>query len=565
MRGADGVSRRRFTLDGNTFDLEDRGGNITVKGHWQDFGKCGECPAKAEVALQAALAKVSGKLTEQTEIIPATTQSYGPAGAIVYQPMKLMDLLQNLSKTYNSLLDKAKVPEALWKPQDELSPEDKNFFVRDGTGVISGALDQTIEEVTDLPQLVGLGLSVVSDPQGAYDQLSTFAQNMSWQKAKDFATEAAKSTIQFDNLTSPKSEYQRYGTGRIGVTVVKLATTGGAATFLLLVKKTPDLLALWTRLIKKMQDLNWSDADIARFKYDFQTTEDILKRFDADEFDFDASKAFDENKILRRNADNLTALTNIKSLLPADGSMTMDDIKAALTKSDSKQSTLTDLEGYLKNGNLDEARKLVDKGVSYASALPKPLPYTEIGLIHNTAIDNFVTQRQAARQAIQDLTSTGDAYKTARQAKISEIIGYSEQIAESVADASFIKDGFERVDELLAEALPGSGKSGKFDRLYRNPQTGEWKVVECKGGTSQPGGRRRKADGTNNEQGTEDYIRSIIEDLTAPGSTITASQRDLLGQLQSAIDGGKAQSYLLRQPFDDATGELKQARLSTIF
>ncbi|GAB3715596.1 hypothetical protein GCM10027592_56290 [Spirosoma flavus] len=438
--------------------------------------------------------------------------------------------------------------------------------MRDGTGVISGALDQSIEEIKDIPGLVGLGLTLVSDPQGAYDQLSSFAQSMSWDKAKEFAIEAAKSTIQYDNLTNPQAEYQRYGTGRVGVTIVKLAATGGATKLLTLVKKTPDLLALWTRLVKKMQDLNWSQADIDRFRYDFQTVEDILKRFDSGEFDFDASKAFDENKILRRNADNLTGLTNIKGFLPSDGSITLEDVKAVLTKSDSKQSTLNDLEGYLKEGKLDEAKKLVEKGVSYTSALPKPLPYTEVGTIRNTDIDNFVTQRQAARQAIQDLTSTGDAYKTARQAKITEIGGFSEKIAETAADAYFISDGFERVDDLLATALPGGGQSGKFDRLYRNSSTGEWKVVECKGGTSQPGGRRRNSvvPPTTNEQGTEDYIRSIIEDLRA-NSAISPNQTDLLDELILALNGGKAKSYLLRQPFDDATGALKQTRLSTIF
>ncbi|MEZ4903852.1 MAG: hypothetical protein R2822_19920 [Spirosomataceae bacterium] len=90
-------------------------------------------------------------------------------------------------------MDKAKVPEAVWKPQEDLPAEEKDFFVQDKTRVISGALDQAAEEIKDIPELVGLGLKVVSDPVGAKDELISFAQNMSWQKAKDFAIEAAKS------------------------------------------------------------------------------------------------------------------------------------------------------------------------------------------------------------------------------------------------------------------------------------------------------------------------------------------------------------------------------------
>ena len=61
-------------------------------------------------------------------------------------------------------MDKAKVPEAVWKPQEDLPAEDKNFFVRDNIGVIAGSLDGVAAEATDKAQLVGLGLKLASDP-----------------------------------------------------------------------------------------------------------------------------------------------------------------------------------------------------------------------------------------------------------------------------------------------------------------------------------------------------------------------------------------------------------------
>ena len=129
-------------------------------------------------------------------------KTYGTAGVVSYSDMKLGDILKNLSKTYNSLVEKAKVPQAVWKLQEDLPAEDKNFFVQDKTGIISGVLDQGAEEVKDLPELVGMGLSLASVPEGAYNQLKSFAQEMDWEKAKDFAKEAAKQTIQYDNFVS---------------------------------------------------------------------------------------------------------------------------------------------------------------------------------------------------------------------------------------------------------------------------------------------------------------------------------------------------------------------------
>ncbi|WP_461086815.1 hypothetical protein, partial [Spirosoma flavus] len=114
----------------------------------------------------------------------------------------------------------------------------KDFFVRDGTGVISGALDQALEEAKDLPELVGLGLSVVSDPQGAWDQLVSFRQQMSWEKAKELGADLAKDAIQYENFEKG-GQYARYGTGRIGVVLGLAVTTGGLVA---MVKGAPEQL-----------------------------------------------------------------------------------------------------------------------------------------------------------------------------------------------------------------------------------------------------------------------------------------------------------------------------------
>lgn len=350
---------------GNQFKITTLNGNITVQGTWQTFGKCPTCPAIAEAALQAALNKAkakNGTITHQTKIIEAIAIPYGDPnspnflGNIAYSDMNLLDLLKNLSKSYNSLVDKAKVPEAVWKPQEDLPTEDKDFFVQDKTRVISGALDQAVEEIKDIPELVGLGLKVVSDPVGAKNELISFAQNMSWQKAKDFAIEAAKSAVQIDYLTNPKNEYKLYGTGRLGVSIVKLAAGGAALTTVAITKKAPDFLALWNRLRDKMDNLGWVKLDRDAFRADFENTEDLLNKFDDGTLDPQAWRLMKDTQSKKVHLPTLTKVTEL--LRDADfmaklqgGETTLTDIlkNAANPLDAGTASKLVTLTEHLEN------------------------------------------------------------------------------------------------------------------------------------------------------------------------------------------------------------------------
>ncbi|MFD2937696.1 hypothetical protein [Spirosoma flavum] len=100
------------------------------------------------------------------------------------------------------------------------------------------------------------------------------------------------------------------------------------------------------------------------------------------------------------------------------------------------------------------------------------------------------------------------------------VIESSEQIAEEMADIRFLQNGVQKMDL----SLPGAGKSGQFDRVYKNAD-GSWSVIECKGGESPLKGRT----GTNgyNQQGTKEYIQSIIDNLRASGKLTTAQLSEL--------------------------------------
>ena len=306
------VNDELIEIEGNQFILrKDNNNKITkVLGTWQTFDKCSTCPAEAEKALQAALAKATWPITKETVIIPTTTQTYGTAGSIVYSEMKLLDLLKNLSKTYNSLVDKAKVPEAVWKPQEDLPVEDKNFFLEDKTGVISGSLDGVAGELTDKAQLVGLGLQVVSDPEGAWQSLVSFKNSLDWNKAGSIAKTMAQGIVGYDAAEFDKGGiYAKHATGKVTGTITFNMVTGSIV--LSMVNEVPDLLILLSKVTKKLEDLNWAKADIDAFTWDFQKSEDLLKKFDSGEIDPSIWKELKEKKLSRISE---TVLVNFKKL-----------------------------------------------------------------------------------------------------------------------------------------------------------------------------------------------------------------------------------------------------------
>ncbi len=249
--GIDGIKRKTIIDAGNKFSLEDKNGDITVKGAWKSFPKCPTCGKVAEDALQNALTKArqkNGKITEKTNVVDKIKIPYGLAGNVTYTNMNVSDILKNMAETYNSLLEKARIPVEAWQPNGQ-------FYIRDETAVISGAIDQAIEETTETAQLVGLGLTLVSDPQGAYDQLSSFGNDlMDWEKAQGIGKELVKGAVFADEF-GKGGKYALHATGRAGVVIAKTVLTAGAA--IVIIKDAPGALrrAVLMKLLRsKLKD-----------------------------------------------------------------------------------------------------------------------------------------------------------------------------------------------------------------------------------------------------------------------------------------------------------------------
>jgi hypothetical protein len=207
-------------------------------------------------------------------------------------------------------VDKAKVPEAVWKPQEDLPAEDKNYVVRDNTGVIVGSLDGVAGEATDKAQLVGLGLKVVSDPQGAWNSLVSFKNSLDWSKAGSIAKTMAQGIVGYDAAEFDQGGiYAKHATGKVAGTITFNIVTGSIV--LGMVNKVPDLLALLSKVTQKLEVANWAKADIDAFTWDFQKAEDLLKKFDDGTLDPQAWKALSVHTVLRKDPAILQKATSV--------------------------------------------------------------------------------------------------------------------------------------------------------------------------------------------------------------------------------------------------------------
>ncbi len=202
--------------------------------------------------------------------------------------MDIGDLLTAVAKGYNDILAYSKVPVAVWQPQ-ALSPQDQDFPVREPSGIISGGIDGARDELAGKADLVGLVLTVISNPKKTAQDLANFAKGLDWNKAGGLAKTMAQGMVGYDAAEFNKGgAYTGHATGKVGGTLVVSGTTLLAA-----VVAVPDLFenmatklaALIAKIRTKLKSLNWADADIDKFVDDFGSSEDLLTKFDSGEID----------------------------------------------------------------------------------------------------------------------------------------------------------------------------------------------------------------------------------------------------------------------------------------
>ena len=217
--------------------------------------------------------------------------------------------------------------------------------------------DGARDEVAGTADLVGMALTVVSDPRQTAKQLKEFVTTLDWGKAGTLASgfaggiigldpEELKKGFEKDSVTGKYKypEYALHATGKVGGTLAVQAITGALIINIIeapkkLGKKIDDIAAILNKLKAKLKTLGWDDIKINKFADDFNGNENLLKRFDLEPSNADA---------LNPKAWDIMSDTKTKKLHPATLSKVTELLKDAdfMGKLQGGEATLKDI---LKN------------------------------------------------------------------------------------------------------------------------------------------------------------------------------------------------------------------------
>lgn len=247
---------------------EDASGHINITAAFDPKG-CSACASEAlsafNQAFQHAKDSNGGYLTLDGIAVPETKGSAAPLygmpgtnGGIEYEAMDLGDWLTTIAETYNEVLSSAKMPEKVWR-------SDLPSKVKDKTIVFSGAVDGVINEATEKAQLVGLALTVVSDPIGTAEKVGSFVTDLDWDDVDDLALAIGAGVTGFDqNAYDAGGDDRTHNYGQVAGT---LASTlgGGFVTEVVaspskIAAKLANVLALLDRLRPKLKNLSVEDV-----------------------------------------------------------------------------------------------------------------------------------------------------------------------------------------------------------------------------------------------------------------------------------------------------------------
>jgi hypothetical protein len=558
--------------------VEDSKGNLNITAEF-NATKCADCAISAkrvfDEAIAAYKAKNGGSIKQNTLVInqktPILSGVGGSNGGIFYQPMTIKEALVAIAHGYNSMVEKARVPIEVWQ-----NPANNDFPVKDKTGIISGSMDGVAENLVSTAQLGGqlveVGLTVISNPDKTMNDLADFVKSsqFDWSHSVDLTKTLAiglgQGVIGYDPDEFNKGgEYSLHASGKVAGTIAYEVATGGG--LFLMVKNAGKNLDDLIKEILEGLSKNWSAVDKTKFIQVFtystkeaqQKSMAILAEFKSGSLRADASKILWEWGNLSNKLNIQTNLSNIANKLAGidiNGTpVTIEmiaDVFNNKSQIDNAEGLIQQMSNALDANDIDGFKAALKGKITFTKTAQLGLPST---LTPPPSVTQaLLDARKAAQQTLQDLKSTGNALKDKVKDETQKIIKASEDMAETLSDWHFV-DGLklQKVEDLTY----GSGKSGFFDRLYKDTN-GNWIVVECKGGSSPLKGRKA-LDNTYNQQGTKQYIQSIIANMRANELKFPdpVEARKLINELENAVNfrnGKSLKSYELRQKFTSVQG-----------
>jgi hypothetical protein len=243
-------------------------------------GKSGQWnPSAAKPAFEAAFkeaikeaAREQGNTSYEPKINPAIKSKdekildsgWGglPTGVSPGIEYKGVDILEKIAagvKTFNEVVDNAKIPDEMWQ-----NPAADDFPVKDKISYPSGALNAGMSELKGSIETFGMIANAVMNPGETAKALGGFASGLaSWDGATQAAGGFITGIIGLDLEEYNKSpEHKRHATGVVIGTIAAQAVTGSLVLSLTDIKNAP---GKFNRVLDKLE--GFSLSDLAKEKY----------------------------------------------------------------------------------------------------------------------------------------------------------------------------------------------------------------------------------------------------------------------------------------------------------
>lgn len=239
---------------------------------------------QSENEINSAIANAQKKLVGGKHI-GWNTPAAGTVGRFHCDTMTFPKITGVIVDVGVSIYESASLPEQMWNEPPETTAESGGYPIH-APPILCGVSDGVIEEVTEIPQLVKMGVELASD----YKQVEALLNSISHitaEKMLQLANDAIKS--KWENYTSAPPQVRYHTAGKDGVSVASSISGLGAFKtaslgFLGTVKETGkrmllELDDLLKQLLEKLSDKTLFDA----LKKDLNTT--ALKDYLAENFD----------------------------------------------------------------------------------------------------------------------------------------------------------------------------------------------------------------------------------------------------------------------------------------
>jgi hypothetical protein len=203
--------------------------------------------------------KINPKIKSEAETIlkegwQGLPQGVSGSDGIKYEEIDILEKIAAGIKTFNEVVDNAKIPDEMWQ-----NPNATDFPVKDKIVYPSGVLNGGMSELKGGVETFGMIADAIVNPKKTASALKDFASGLtSWDGATKAASGFATGIIGLDlDEYNKGGEYQRHASGVVIGTIAAQAVTGSLVLSLTDIKNAPKK---FNGILDKLQSFNLGNA-----------------------------------------------------------------------------------------------------------------------------------------------------------------------------------------------------------------------------------------------------------------------------------------------------------------